>query len=348
MAGQRIGFAVARDGVRVAYAVSGRGPALVMTPHWFSHLKLEWDSPVYRHWLAALSARYTLIRYDLRGSGLSDRGVDCHSLDTWLDDLEAVGDAAGVDNYALFGVCQGGPLAIAAAARRPERVRALVLYGTYARCGPLGTRPPEEVGVVDAMTRLDGGLPLPLREVVARLFLPDAGPAMASAFVALQQASVTAADAARINATHAAVDVTALTERVRTPTLVLHLRDDVFVPFEQGRLLAALIRGSRFVPLDGRNHVLLPDESAWSHLLAEVVDFLGGEPAPAVIEVPVTVREREVLALVAQGRTNDEIARNLFLSVRTVERHLSNVYAKLGVNGKAARAAAAVLAAHHS
>ena len=339
---------MARDGVRVAYAVSGRGPVLVMTPHWFSHLELEWDNPVRQHWLAALSARYTLIRYDLRGSGLSDREVSSHSLDTWLGDLEAVLNAAGVDRCALLGVCQGGPLAVAYAAGRPERVRSLALYGSYARCGPLGTRPSDEAGVVDTMVRLDGGLPLPLREVFARLFLPDASPAIAASFASLQQASVTPADAARINAAHAAVDVVALTARVRAPTLVLHLRDDVFIPFEQGRVLAALIPGSSFVPLSGRNHVLLPDDPAWSDLLAEVDVFLGGEPARADNGVPLTAREREVLTLVAQGRNNDEIANRLVLSVRTVERHLSNVYGKLGLGGKAARAAAAVLATRRS
>jgi DNA-binding NarL/FixJ family response regulator len=122
----------------------------------------------------------------------------------------------------------------------------------------------------------------------------------------------------------------------------------VFVPFEQGRILAALIPGSRFVPLQGRNHVLLPDDPAWSRLLAEVSEFLGAGREPAVDEVPLTNRQRELLALVAQGRGNDEIARRLYLSVRTVERHLSNIYAKLGLTGRAARAAAAVAAQRHS
>lgn len=347
MADQRIGFATARDGVRIAYAVSGRGPVLVIAPHWFSHLELEWDSPVRRHWVTALSARNTVIRYDLRGTGLSDRGVDAQSLDVWLDDVVAVLDTAGVEQCALLGVCQAGPIAVAFAARQPERVRAIVLYGTYARCGPLGTRRAAEAGVVDAMVRPDQYLPSALREVFARLLLPDAAAEVVGAFVTLQQASATPGDAARINTAHAAVDVTAQTARVTAPTLVLHLRDDVFVPFEQGRILAALIRGSRFVPLEGRNHVLLPEDPGWSRLSAEVSQFLGARRWPAVDEVSLTNRQREILALVAQGRGNDEIARQLYLSVRTVERHLSNIYAKLGVTGRAARAAAAVAAQRH-
>jgi pimeloyl-ACP methyl ester carboxylesterase/DNA-binding CsgD family transcriptional regulator len=348
MAGQRIGFATAADGVRIAYAVSGRGPVVVVAPHWFSHLELEWDSPVRRHWIAALSAGNTVIRYDLRGTGLSDRGIDAQSLDVWLDDLAAVLDAAGVDQCALLGVCQAGPIAVAFAARRPERVRALVLYGTYARCGPLGTRQAAEMGVIDAMVRPENDMPGPLREVLARLLLPDAAPEEVAAFVKLQQASAAPGDMARINAAHTAVDVTAEATRVTAPTLVLHLADDVFVPFEQGRILAGLIPGSRFVPLQGRNHVLSSDEPAWSRLRTEVSGFLGMDRRTAADEVSFTGRQREIIDLVGQGRGNEEIAERLHLSVRTVERHLSNIYTRLGVNGRAARAAAAVAAQRHS
>jgi len=183
--------------------------------------------------------------------------------------------------------------------------------------------------------------------VFARLLLPDAAAEVVAAFVSLQQASATTSDMARITAAHAAVDVTAQATRVTAPALVLHLRDDVFVPFEQGRILAALIPGSRFVPLQGRNHVLLPENPAFSRLLAEVSEFLGADRRPAADEVPMTARQREIIDLVAQGRGNDEIAQRLHLSVRTVERHLSNIYARLGVNGRAARAAAAVAAQRH-
>lgn len=347
MAEQRIGFARTRDGVGIAYAVNGRGPALVVPPYWFSHLELEWDSPTRRHWITALSAGSTLIRYDLRGTGLSDRRVETQSLDVWLDDLAAVLDAAGVEQCALLGVCQAGPIAVAFAARQPDRVRALVLYGTYARCGPLGTRSAAEAGVVDTMVRPDPDLSGGLREVLARLLLPDAAAEVVGAFVTLQQASAAPRETARINAVHAAVDVTAHAARIAAPTLVLHQREDVFVPFEQGRILAALIPGSRFVPLQGRNHVLLAGDPAWSRLCAEVSQFLGDGHQPAVNEVSLTNRQREILALVAHGHGNDEIATRLYLSVRTVERHLSNIYAKLGVNGRSARAAAAVAAQRH-
>jgi pimeloyl-ACP methyl ester carboxylesterase/DNA-binding CsgD family transcriptional regulator len=344
MAGQRIGFATAADGVRIAYAVSGRGPVVVVAPHWFSHLELEWDSPVRRHWIAALSAGHTVIRYDLRGTGLSDRAVDAQSLDVWLQDLAAVLDAAGVDQCALLGVCQAGPIAVAFAARHPERVRALVLYGTYARCGPLGTRQDAEIPMIDAMVRPERDLPRALREVFARLLLPDAASDVVAAFVKLQRASAAPADMAKINAAHSAVDVTAEAATVIAPTLVLHLDEDVFVPFEQGRILAGLIPGSRFVPLPGRNHIMSSDEPAWSRLLTEVSGFLGADYHATADEVSFTDRQRQIIDLVGQGRGNEEIAERLHLSVRTVERHLSNIYARLGVNGRTARAAAAVAA----
>jgi pimeloyl-ACP methyl ester carboxylesterase/DNA-binding CsgD family transcriptional regulator len=347
VADQRIGFARASDGVRIAYAVCGRGPVLVMPPYWFSHLELEWDSPARRHWITALSASNTLIRYDLRGTGLSDRRVAAQSLDVWLNDLAAVLDAARVERCALLGVCQAGPIAVAFAASQPDRVSALALYGTYARCGPLGTRSPAEAGVVDTLIRHHPDLSGALREVVARLVLPDAAADVVAAFVTLQQASAAPGDTARINAAHAAVDVTAHAARITAPTLVLHLREDVFVPFEQGRILAALIPRSRFVPLPGRNHVLSAGDPAWSRLLAEVSQFLGGSPQPAGDEESLTNRQREIIALVARGHGNDEIAARLHISARTVERHLSNIYAKLGVTGRSARAAAAAVAAQH-
>ncbi|MFL6143540.1 MAG: hypothetical protein ACJ72N_16955 [Labedaea sp.] len=197
-------------------------------------------------------------------------------------------DTAGVEECALLGVCQVGPIAVAFAAHQPERVHALVLYGSYARCRPPGTRLAAETGVVDTM---DPTGPRPARRATG-------GPGSAGAArrrhrgrrdvrdaPAGQRGT---GDAARINAANAAVDVTAQAARVTAPALVPHLRDEVFVPFEQGRILAALIPGSRFVPLHGRNHVPLPDDPAWPRLLAEVSEFLNGGRQPAVDEVSLT------------------------------------------------------------
>jgi DNA-binding NarL/FixJ family response regulator len=124
---------------------------------------------------------------------------------------------------------------------------------------------------------------------------------------------------------------------------VAHAREELSVPFAEGRLLAAGIPNARLLSLDGRNHILLADEPAWPAFLAAMNDFLGtvAQPPPADLE-ELSPRERDVLELVADGLSNEQIGERLHLSVRTVERHLSNIYAKLRVSGKAARAAAAV------
>ncbi|HEY1319910.1 MAG TPA: alpha/beta fold hydrolase, partial [Streptosporangiaceae bacterium] len=118
---QEIRFSTAGDGTRLAYAISGAGPPLVKAANWLSHLAYDWESPVWRHWLAELSGRFRLVRYDERGCGLSDWDVGRFSFDDWVDDLEAVVDAAGLDRFPLLGISQGGPVAIAYAVRHPER-----------------------------------------------------------------------------------------------------------------------------------------------------------------------------------------------------------------------------------
>ena len=128
---QQIRFCTAADGVRIAYATSGTGPPLVKPANWLTHLEYDWESPVWRHWLRELSREHTLVRYDERGSGLSDRDVDDLSFDAWVRDLETVVDAMGLERFPLLGISQGCAVAITYAVRHPERVSRLVLYGGY-------------------------------------------------------------------------------------------------------------------------------------------------------------------------------------------------------------------------
>src|SRR5918999_2890398 len=131
---QRIGFCTSADGTRIAYAVHGSGPALVKGGHWLTHLEYDWHSPVWSHWLEALGSMCTVVRYDDRGCGLSDRAIDDFSLDARIRDLEAVVEASRVDQpFALFGMSGSGPVAIRYSVEHPERVSHLILYGTYAR-----------------------------------------------------------------------------------------------------------------------------------------------------------------------------------------------------------------------
>jgi DNA-binding CsgD family transcriptional regulator len=150
--------------------------------------------------------------------------------------------------------------------------------------------------------------------------------------------------AVRLFRARGVVDVVDAARRLAVRTLVIHARDDRVVPVEEGRLLASLIPRARLVVLDSANHILLGDEPAWEQFLYELHEFLGTSPAPATHALfdSLSPREMEVLGLVAAGLTNDAIADRLFLSVRTVERHLSTIYGKLHLSGKAARAAAAV------
>lgn len=343
---QEVRFCTAPDGVRIAYALSGRGTPVVKAGHWMTHLERDWTSPVWRHWLEFLGEDHTVVRYDERGCGLSDRDCPSVSVEDWVSDLETVIDAAGVDSCSLLGLSQGGPIAIAYAARHPERVSRLVLYGTYAR-GKLHRSPAheaeEEAEALVSLTRLGWGRHNPaFRRLFTTLFIPGASDKQLAWLDDLQQASCSADHAARSRAVKYAVDVSDLAPTIRMPTLVLHSRHDALVPFEEGRHLTSLIPGARFVSLDSANHILLEHEPAWAEFRAEVAPFLGRQALLPKVDLDVlTSREQQVLDLVAQGHDNESIAAALHLSIRTVERHLSNCYAKLGLAGKVARAAAA-------
>jgi pimeloyl-ACP methyl ester carboxylesterase/DNA-binding CsgD family transcriptional regulator len=339
-----IRFCTAPDGVRLAYSVHGRGPPLVRVATWLTHLELDWESPVWRHWLDRLGERHTVVRYDERGCGLSDAEVGEPSVETWVGDLEAVVDATGLERFALLGVSQGAAIAVAYAARHPERISGLVLYGGFARGRrQRGQRVQEEALV--AAIRAGWATEEPaFRHVFSMLFLPHGTPAQLAWYDELLRITTSPGAAVRLLEARGAIDVAVAAPRVGVRTLVIHARGDRVVPVEEGRLLATLIPDARLVVLDSANHILLADEPAWERFVSTLGEFLGppGLPAPVAPTAELSARELEVLELVAAGLTNEAIAERLSLSVRTVERHLSNVYAKLRLSGKAARAAAAV------
>jgi pimeloyl-ACP methyl ester carboxylesterase/DNA-binding CsgD family transcriptional regulator len=342
----RIGFCTADDGVRIAYGVHGSGPPLVKAANWLTHLDHDWRSPVWRHWLAALGERHTMVRYDERGCGLSDRdvGEDAFTLDRWVRDLEAVVDAAGLDTFALLGISQGAALAIEYINRNPGRVSHFVVYGGFARGRKKRSSPlsADEAETLESMIRIGWGKPNPaFRRLFTTLYLPGGTPEQMEWFDDLMRLSTSPVTASRIWAARADLDVSSRAPSVDVPTLVMHARDDAVVPFDEGRLIAGAVPGAQFVPLEGRNHVLLETEPAWGEFLGELDRFTGGTAVPAVAEWDLSAREEEILALVADGMSNEAIASQLVLSVRTVERHLSNSYVKLRISGKAARAAAA-------
>lgn len=275
---QEIRFCRAADGTRLAYATTGAGPVLLKAANWMTHLDHDWDSPVWAHWLRGLARHRRLVRYDQRGCGLSDWDVAAFSLDAWLADLEAVADDAGVGRAPLLGLSRGASTAIAYAVAHPERVSHLVLYGASARGRTLRARDDAERRAAEVMVelaRLGWGADDPaFRQVFAMQFIPDGTAEDWRAFNELHRVTTSPENAARFLEVSGALDVTALCARVTVPTLILHARGDVRVPFESARELAALVPGSRLVPLDSRNHILRADEPAWPRFLAEVDAFL--------------------------------------------------------------------------
>jgi RNA polymerase sigma factor (sigma-70 family) len=340
-------FCTAPDGVGLAYATEGEGPPLVKAGNWLTHLDYDRQSPVWRHWVTELSRGRTLIRYDERGCGLSDRQLEAPpTLDTYVDDLAAVVDAARVERFALLGISGGGPTAIEYAARNPERVSRLILYGSYARGRyRRGAEEAEQARLLIELMRVGWGGTVPaFRQVFTSTYIPSAGEQQKRWYDEMQQASSTGDVAALLWRSRSDTDISDTARRITQPALVVHARHDRAVPYEQGRRLASLLPNARFVSLESDNHILQEAEPAWEQFVSELRAFLGDDeqpPASAPDLSELSAREREVLELVAAGMSNEEIAERLFLSTRTVERHLSNIYAKLRLSGKSARAAAA-------
>ena len=277
---QQVQFCVARDGTSLAFALTGTGPPLVKAANWLSHLDYDWESPVWRHWLRELSSRYRLLRYDERGCGLSDWDIERFAFDDWVEDLETVVDAAGLDRFALLGISQGGPVAIAYAVRHPERVSHLVLLGSFAQGRRKRATTQEEIDLADAvidLVRLGWARPDPTyRATFAARFLPEGTQEQWRAFDELQRRATSAANAWRFLTEFSDIDVVDLAPRVTTPTLILCARREPDNVFEQSRVLAGLIPGSRLVSLDSANHLLPEQDPAWSHFLSEVDAFLLG------------------------------------------------------------------------
>ncbi len=275
---QEIHFCTTPDGVQLAYSRIGSGPPLVKTGNWMTHLEFDFETPIWRQLYRELSRDNTLIRYDSRGNGLSDRDVENVSFETFVSDLEAVVDAAGLERFALLGISQGCAVSIAYAVRHPERVTHLVLFGGYSVGSAKRARSTvekEQGAAMLTLMRLGWGQEnAAFRQLFTSLFVPGATKEQADWFNELQRISTSPEDAVRNMIATGDVDVSALLAEVAAPTLVMHSRDDARVPFDQGRRLAAGIPGARFVPLQSRNHLILEDEPAFPRFLQEIRAFL--------------------------------------------------------------------------
>jgi pimeloyl-ACP methyl ester carboxylesterase/DNA-binding SARP family transcriptional activator len=274
---QHVQFCTAQDGTRIAYAFAGSGPPLVKAANWLNHIEYEWESPIWRHWPRELVREHRLLRYDERGNGLSDWEVEHLSFEAFVDDLETVVDAVGLDRFDLLGISQGCAVSIAYAVRHPDRVKRLVLVGGYTM-GWAVRGDADEVARREAMltlTRNGWGQDNPaFRQLFTTLFYPGATPEQADWFNELQRVSASPEGAQRLQRAMSLIDVRSLLEQVSIPTLIMHSLGDAVVPFAAGRDMAARIPGARFVALDSDNHLVLESEPAWRTLRDHLRDFL--------------------------------------------------------------------------
>src|SRR5262245_44076043 len=336
---QDIRFCTTADGVRLAYAVSGTGPPLVMSATWLTHLEHQWRSLAWPPWLDTFTREHKVLRYDSRGCGLSDRNAGDLSFETWVRDFECVIEAAGFRQFALVATCQGGPIAIEYAARHPERVSRLILYGTYALGRLRWDDRPKEVAKAKVLLDLTGlGWAQEnhaFLQVWAAQFQPGGTLEHLRSWSDQQRAATSAETAVRLLRIGWSADVRAAARKIKCPVLIVHPERDAVVPIEQGRLIASIVPDARFVQLDSENHMPLADEPAWSRLCDEMRRFLA-EPseAPRRRGLPLdelTPRERAVLEGIAEGLDNAEIAAALGLSEKTVRNHIARVFDKIAV-----------------
>ena len=334
---QRIRYLRTTDGVQLAWADASAGPLLVKAANWLTHLEYEWESPVWGHWLRFFCDHFRFVRYDERGCGMSDWNVGDLSPDRWVEDMEALVDAvAPREPFALLGISHGTVAAVSFAARYPERVSKLLIYGGYAR-GWAGRGDPEATRTYQAITdliRFGWGKDNPtFRQIFTSRFIPGATDQQMDWFNELCRKTTSPKIAAKLMESRGNIDVVDVLERVRTPTLVVHSRNDQVVPLAEGRLIASAIPGAEFVELDSGNHILLESEPAWERFRSATLEFtgLGRTVGEDPIFRKLTGREREVLALLTEALGNADIAERLSLSEKTVRNHVSSLFDKLGV-----------------
>jgi pimeloyl-ACP methyl ester carboxylesterase/DNA-binding CsgD family transcriptional regulator len=323
---QRIRFCEV-DGARVAFATAGHGPPLVVDTGWVSHLEFMWQSHAYRTFFESLAQTHTLVRWDKPGSGLSDRQRRDFSIGVEVRALESVIATLGLRTFDVLGTSQGGLVAALLAQRHPQQVRRLILYGTWA-CGHELAMDEVKSSVL-ALIRAHWGLG---SRTLSDIFLAGEDAAAAAWFAEIQRISASAEVAASLLNECYRTDIRDVLPTLTVPTLVLHRQEDRAVPFALGREVAALIPGAVLTPLQGMAH--LPYFGQTEPLLDAIRAFLT-LTVTAEAPSPLSPREREVVALVAQGMTNREIAEAMVISPRTAENHLQHVLNRLGLRSRA-------------
>ena len=274
---QKIRFCESGDGTQIAYATIGAGPPLVRAGHWLTHLEHDWHSPVWRPLLDEFTKTFQVSRYDQRGNGLSDWAIRNTSLDAFVDDLEAVVDAAKLDRFTLYGTSQGAPIAVAYAVRHPERVSHLILHGGYVRGRTLRASEAErEQGeaILALMRHGWGKEGSPFIKAFTSMYIPDGTKRQIDSLADLQARTVSPENAVALRTAVDNFDVSELLAKVSVPTLVIHAQNDGVQPLDEGRKLAAGIKDSEFVLLDSANHAPLKQEPTWDRLFEAIREFV--------------------------------------------------------------------------
>lgn len=276
---QQVRYCRARDGVRLAYATVGSGPPILQSAHWLSHLEYDWELPIARYRLLDLVKAHSLVRYDARGNGLSDWDVGDMSFEAWVSDMETLVDAARLDRFPVLGISQSVSVSIAYAARHPDRVSCLILYGGYGagrnKRSDTTAADRERLAAMRTLIKLGWGSNDPtFRQMFTSQMMPTATREQADAFNELQRLSASPDCAVRHFDSIGEFDVRHLLPLVKAPTLVMHVRDDASVPIALGREIAAGIPDARFVALPGRNHILLEQDPATPRFSSELKNFV--------------------------------------------------------------------------
>ena len=350
---QTIGFCTSADGTRIAYAVAGAGPPLVRTATWMTHVALDQDGAIWGHWWRELAKSRTFVRYDQRGCGMSDREAPSYSLDARVKDLEAVVDSLDLTTFDLLGYSYGAMTAIEYAARHPERVSRMIIYGGFARGRARSSgRSPAEAAAQGTLIRA-----LWDRDDASYLasfaygMIPDAQAGQLGEAVELLRASMSGESAMNLGPFPAeSFDVFDRLPEIETPSVVFHSLGSPSVDLEEGRLIASNLPNARFIGIPSRNHLLMADEPGWETFVSELRAFLNDARLPPADRTAslerregLSRRELEALLLICAGKTDRVIADELSISTRTVSNHVKHILEK---TGSANRAQAAVWAAH--
>jgi len=274
---QRVQFCTSTDGTQIAYATVGEGSPILKAPSYLTHIEYEWSNTFWGPFLNETARSNRLVRFDQRGNGLSDWDVEQISPDAMIEDMEAVVAASGLKKFALFGISQGAAFSVRYAAKHPDRVSCLILFGGYIR-GRLTRGDPEaekHFNIASTMMRDGWGSTNPVyRQFFTSSYIPDAPSEVKDRFDELQRISGSVENILRIWEMNARLDTTEIARQLNVPTLVLHMSDDRMVPVTEGQYTAKLIPGAQFVELPGSNHVAIEGQPSFDMFFDEVRNFL--------------------------------------------------------------------------